>query len=635
MKTNKKKMLSGILALSAVSCLALGIAFQSDDAVNVSAADSTMSVNTLGYLEWAEVADATSYEVSSVYGKFTVTDNRANVGDAITKAAKAAYAQDDTATSATVDFTVTPYTDDVAGEANTYTHTVESYIDYSFSTVDISETTTQGKDYAAGEAVNNNVGRGALGLTYKNTLFTYGVELHKDSLNKTSYTFGSSSAPSIFAFFAGAGVTQDVTGAPTDEGVWSIEQARTGVTKESFRICLAGQNMSYRQDLTTLVTVTTKATATVRYTVGVFDTYGINGVKSGETFYVLREKTTDGVAYTKLDEYFVFADNETLQEKNVTEDSYNGKTGFGYYPRGVVSGSTRGYSSWTVKTVGKGNYDCPPLYQATNLSLSLNGDIGVNVYVNNLNAMATANLANVKAQINFKENTVENALVATGDDGEYKFSYAVAPKEIDEKITARLVIPGGPVGEEVSYTVRDWVNWAKEAYETDDVTYAKDYTMATALENYCDAAKNYFSETPTQPDVAPTLSDFSNYAPTTTTAWSGNVTLAGISLLAETNTTLRVYFTVNGDLPTVKVAEQEVEPTAFEQDGVTYYYVEVTNIVAYDLDAKYTFEFGNDNVMCSALTYGCALEGSNDGVAVTLINALLEYNQVANTYFAK
>ena len=85
----KNKILSGILALSAVACVSLGIAFQSDNNVTASAV-SGLSVNALGDLQWTAVDGATSYEVSSAYGTLTTTDTKVNVGDAIMKAAKSA-----------------------------------------------------------------------------------------------------------------------------------------------------------------------------------------------------------------------------------------------------------------------------------------------------------------------------------------------------------------------------------------------------------------------------------------------------------------------------------------------------------------------------------------------------------------
>ena len=976
MKTKSKKTLSGILAVSAVACLSLGFAFQNNaDAVTASAEDS-VSVNTLGFLEWEETTGATSYKVSSAYGEFATEEPRANVGEWLTRAAKGASSD-----SATVDFTITPMTGTVAGTPITYTKEFTEYIDYGYSSFDLADVYAPAK---TGVSVAKWGVGGATSAVYKNNLLTYGVTFD-GGLNGETPVALDWSGGSYFYFF------DSKAGGKTD-AVWRIVDYG-GV----FR--LTANNVVVCEDK--------KATAptvggTYVYSVGIFDTYGVNdGTKAGETFYVRREKVEENGTTTLHDEHYAFVDNNTLADvsysatyestamtnvkvdkaafswspnrvawtiksgkvftdlakpdmlyydntnESVVWNAVEGATGYewscgngawqsvnatyvsvgnlldtyqsdlGYLPirvravnangaseiayyniklktffnkkstsldiattldntltanetfrsaqyylnKGSLSGlgkgvwtetafvwtensttqslsmgilggddagmydnmywlsiskkgelrfartcrgalaierhwksaqlgaletgvryflrygidevyatdgttkvaeritivvgkengferetlyvstfdnlqyaeegvaigdsakarfgfgamsttaitdanelvafapsmptdvttnlvlKAEGYEDFTkaiaygsrfdlTETIAeyeKANYckveslkystdsgatytnelpvygiwneetdltvqaEVTPLCESAGLSLSLNGDIGVNLYVT-LSDYTKENLDGAKMQITYKGEVVDEQPIPTAEisgtmAGAYKFSYSVAAKEIDTPITAQLVLANGEKGQAIEFTVRTWITAVKQAYEVDNATYAKDYAMAMAIESYCNAAKTYFDTTAEQPEKDETAVDFSVYAPTSA-SWSGNVTLSGISLITEANTTLRIYFKAE-TLPAVKVNGQEVTPETLVQGEDTFYYVEMKDISAKDLDYVYTFEFGEDNVSCSALTYGCTLTESSDAKSVNLLKALYAYNQAANTYFAE
>ena len=600
----KNKILSGILAISAVACVSLGIAFQSDNNVTASAV-SGLSVNTLGYLEWTAVDGATSYEVSSAYGTVTTTDTKVNVGDAIMKAAKSA-----TADEASVAFTVTPVG---AGEASEYTYSFKSYIDYSFETRDYSE--VEGAEESLVSAAATNGTNGVDGAISKNSLFTFNWSTAKglgtsSALNEWIYLFGKN------------GHTWENTA--NSYFVWGLRLRKTNIA-----VYLNGSGKSAKgavgESLAEILGDIFSSNITAfqlgtqyKFTVGVFDTYGVNGAKTGETLYVRLDNATNKEF---IREAYMFVDNETLIANAVTDngaggDDYVNASGFG------ICGHNADY----IATVTAGNgYDATsygkPLYEATGLSLSTNGDIGVNLYVKNLSNVTGA----FKAELTFNGETEVVDFVETQTAGVYKVSKAVAPKYIDEKITARVFVAGGPMGKSVQYSVRDYIN---SVDETDG-----QYAITQALANYCDSVATFFNAEAEQPELDETDVDLSNYAPTLVSA-DENVVPYGISLIVEDKTTIRFFFKVKGEMPEVfKANGEDVEVVADAMEG--FYYIDLVDIDAKDLDKDFEFQVGNCKVQCSALTYGLSVlgDGESDNKTVNLVKALYAYNQAAKDFF--
>lgn len=606
----KNKILSGILALSAVACVSLGIAFQSDNNVTASAV-SGLSVNTLGYLEWTAVDGATSYEVSSAYGTLTTTDTKVNVGDAIMKAAKSATAQNPDAQSASVAFTVTPVG---AGEASEYLYNFNSYIDYSFDTRDVSQAQINQDGTLLGDdtiVTKKNAYRGAIKATYKNTLLTCGLIPGEQ--------FGSKSTSHFFLFGRNDKVKADdgtyMTTSGTAYGAWRITNNKSNV-----KVFIDGSRNKVEDSTYTEVATFSTAAITEKslycYTMGVFDTYDLKGDKTGETFYLRRDKMdVNNQTKTKHNENSVFVNNETLTANNVTEDTYKNATCLGWKVPKVDE------LTYTIQSGKVNENENSPLYEATGLSLSTNGDIGVNLYVKNVSNVTGA----FKAELTFNGETEVVDFVETQTAGVYKVSKAVAPKYIDEKITARVFVEGGPIGKAVQYSVRDYINQAEEG--------DKEYAITQALASYCDSVDTFFNAETEQPELDTTAVDLSNYAPTLVSA-DENVVPYGISLIVEDKTTIRFFFKVKGEMPEVFKADgKDVEVVADQMEG--FYYIDLVDIDAKDLDKDFEFQVGNCKVQCSALTYGLSVLGDSesDNKTVNLVKALYAYNQAANDYF--
>ena len=84
---------------------------------------------------------------------------------------------------------------------------------------------------------------------------------------------------------------------------------------------------------------------------------------------------------------------------------------------------------------------------------------------------------------------------------------------------------------------------------------------------------------------------------------------------------------------TFKISGNEVE--AKQGDG--YYYLELKNINAKDLDTMYTFEIvdgeNSFKLTYSALSYARTAMSTDDAELVKLAQALYLYNQASNEYF--
>ena len=119
------------------------------------------------------------------------------------------------------------------------------------------------------------------------------------------------------------------------------------------------------------------------------------------------------------------------------------------------------------------------------------------------------------------------------------------------------------------------------------------------------------------------------------------VSYYGTSLLLQSETVMRIYFTLDegeiGDY-TFKLGSKKVTPV--QSDGK--WYVEIANISAKDLDKTYTLTVSSAEgkivtVKASALSYAYTVlnGGSNEATLIELVKGLYLYNQAANAYFGK
>lgn len=258
-------------------------------------------------------------------------------------------------------------------------------------------------------------------------------------------------------------------------------------------------------------------------------------------------------------------------------------------------------------------------------SLSMEGDVGVNMYTAVSN-VAIANNASVSFQMDgetFATTTVNTNNYTTQDGVKYyKLSCNVAPKDYQKPITATLTFGSKTYTIAENFTIASYIEAMK-----DDATAG---AAVTALGAYCEAARAYFAgET-----VAESTQDVSAIASNAVdvTGAPESCTIKGVSLLLDSNVTLRLYVTAD-EMPTesVTVAGEAASWTKIE--GKNQYYVEITDIAAKDLGVDYTFVIGECTVVCNALDYvNMAVCVNTDANLVNLVKTLYTYHLAAYAY---
>ncbi len=284
----KKKIALGLTALLSFAFGMGGIATLSTAETNIASAATTASVDLLGNFTWDEVAGATGYEVSYTVGgqtyNFTAEENQANVGVAVMQAVNAAKA--DSQSLASITFSVIP-TGVNGATATTYTHTVEKYINFGYSSHDISEVNY---DYALQEtpvwdtlSETGEDKRWIPSAIFKNDLLTLGV--------KTSVPFNADYGVSFFLFNDKKSVGDDALARNANYRVRLYSNGTIGINNRGDRF---GATPDEKTTDNTAITLGEK----YYLSMGVFDTYDIQGNMIGETVYCSRgeyDETTDSL----------------------------------------------------------------------------------------------------------------------------------------------------------------------------------------------------------------------------------------------------------------------------------------------------------------------------------------------------
>ena len=270
-----------------------------------------------------------------------------------------------------------------------------------------------------------------------------------------------------------------------------------------------------------------------------------------------------------------------------------------------------------------------------NASVSLKGNVAINYYADlsseltGESSAATAVFKNAAGETLGEPIALNEVQAETSGEmqGKYKFSYPVAARDYQEKITLTVLENGAEIAG-LSYSVNDYIV-AVNAMESAS---AELKNAVNALKAYCEAARAYFAgETVASAEAA----DLSGFAGVIEKAEASEAEDADInmSLLLKSGTELRIYF--KGDLDCT-IGGAAAEKRAAKAEG--YYYVSVEDIAAKDLGAEQVLTIGDYTIKCSALSYAAAVEGivSEETSVVNLKNlvrALYAYYAAANAYF--
>ena len=273
-------------------------------------------------------------------------------------------------------------------------------------------------------------------------------------------------------------------------------------------------------------------------------------------------------------------------------------------------------------------------------SLSLNGDVRVNFYME-LDASITSNAsAVVRFTVNGKTTDVPVSGKSPETDGSYKFSIDVAAAQMADKITVQ-VITSQATGTAFTYSVTEYAKAILEDAKYEDTT----APLMKAMLNYGTYAQHYFkynksllanSVMENEADknlTAITSATLNEFAFVMEGTLPEGVTYTGSTLLLQSKVTIRHYFTVadGKELPAVSTGWSD-----WKQKG-SEYYTEMSGIVAAELHEMKELSLGTWNLKYSALSYAKLVlekdasvlrEGSHD-----LMTALYHYNRAAVTYF--
>ena len=288
----------------------------------------------------------------------------------------------------------------------------------------------------------------------------------------------------------------------------------------------------------------------------------------------------------------------------------------------------------------------------TGSSLTLEGEIGINFYVN---LASSAENSGIYAKMTGTkgEKVVPVTAECLGQSGDlYKFTYKVAAKDVDKDVTLSLYdsennaltlykSDGQSVceGNEYSYCVRDYINAVENApLSYDD----KIVELVKALEDYTTASAVLFGDETVQATSNNDLSTVTKesveqYKPVINGSVPAGITMTGYSLVLDSETRVKLYMkTENKDGYVIKLDD---EAAVLKEAGDSYY-VSVDNITARELADSHTLSINGEeyNISFNALSYVytvLSVYGSNVSKQnlCNTVRALRLYYDAADEYF--
>ena len=280
-------------------------------------------------------------------------------------------------------------------------------------------------------------------------------------------------------------------------------------------------------------------------------------------------------------------------------------------------------------------------------SISLEGDIGVNFFVELTDALLESNTAEMVFTVPNGSKTDTQTLlvkdvitdesnkVVIGSKTYYKFKCSVSAKDMASEITAQLV-DGDKAGTEYKYSVKDYADYLL-SHTQGNAEYAKAEPLVRAMLNYGAYAQEYFGIEGTAANAGldeadKELGDVNvvHSEPAVIDLPEG-VTFEGANLSLESETRLSMYFrnTSENDV-TFKLGDDTVEPV----DNNGYLQINITGIKADLLSQDFKITVGDSgSVTYSPLNYcKIVLDGNYSDSLKNVVKALYRYSQAADSY---
>ena len=275
-------------------------------------------------------------------------------------------------------------------------------------------------------------------------------------------------------------------------------------------------------------------------------------------------------------------------------------------------------------------------------SISLDGDIGVNFYMELADNIANSDTAYMHFTIPTGSGTTTQDVlvkdarqVTSGDKTYYVFKCQVAAKEMTSEIKAQI-IDGDKHGEIYTYSVKEYADYLiGHAEESEE--WAKAVPLVKAMLNYGAYSQIYFDKNPTAlanadlTDEDKTLGDVAiNIAEPAIGKLPDGVTFEGATLSLKSETSLSLYFKSDADLEFSCGGYTVEKATSGE-----YQIARIRGIAAKHIGDTFTLNVGSGSITYSPLNYiANALNGgTEDENLINAVKALYWYRQAADAYF--
>ncbi len=293
-------------------------------------------------------------------------------------------------------------------------------------------------------------------------------------------------------------------------------------------------------------------------------------------------------------------------------------------------------------------------------SLSLNGNIGVNFYMELDESVADSDTAYMYFTIPGNPVTYQTVYVneqsdasqphaekkAVGDKTYYVFPCSVAAKEMTSDITAQI-IDGADQGKKYTYSVKEYADYLLDHADSEGTDEQKEYAKAASLVEkmlqYGDYAKEYFDKTDSLDPLGDVTID-SKFAAFTSTL-PENI-YAGATLSLKSQTTFSLYFNGSAEGLTFTCIEEPLEgqpEKAMTVETVrteTGYIARIRDIAASKLQKNYIVTVKNGETEIGTITYSpmhyCykVLNGGTTNTRLqNVAKAPVAYSDAANEYF--
>lgn len=284
----------------------------------------------------------------------------------------------------------------------------------------------------------------------------------------------------------------------------------------------------------------------------------------------------------------------------------------------------------------------PPVKE-TKHSLSLEGNIGVNFYLDISDSVLSDDDAYVTFTVEDQSTNVyvrDAHITRLGGKQYYVFTAEVTSVQMTSDITARVYLSTGSAYYRDIFSVKAYCDQAIEAYAASNpklVQLMKDllnyggYAQVAFNTNTDRLANADLEDTDVSDVTAETLQPYES----TQSGSEEGLRYQNSTLTLNSLTTINHIFVVNNghtiDEYEFKLGNQTLTPI---KRGNKYYVV-IPNIYSYDLDTPFTVTVGGYTISYSGLSYGykaLTSASANDDLK-NLMRAMYKYNQSANVYF--